>query len=105
MSGFNVIVENQPGVCGNIARVAMDKAKLESGTVVLVSPSTVRIRTFLSGNPGYDPIKAFAAIGQIGQGTMVLFAKRSYSNWLAIIPMPTTDTAQTPVRSQAIPAP
>ena len=82
MSGANkgmvFVIENRAGAGGNIATVAVAKAKPDGYTIILASPSTHGINPYLYKNVGYDPIKDFTVIGQIGQAAMVLFASASF---------------------------
>ena len=78
VGGFTVVVENRPGAGGNIAAVAVARAKPDGYTIMLSSPSTHGINPYIYKNAGYDPVKDFAPIGQIGQGAMVLFANSSF---------------------------
>jgi len=74
IAGLNIVVENRPGAGGNIASAAVAKARPDGYTILFMSTATHGINPSIYPNAGYDPIKDFTVIGQIGQGAMVLFA-------------------------------
>lgn len=73
-TGHAFVVENRPGAGGIIGTVAVARAKPDGYTLLLVSPATHGINPYLYRNPGYDPIRDFTLVGQIGNSAMILFA-------------------------------
>jgi tripartite-type tricarboxylate transporter receptor subunit TctC len=73
-TGQNFVVENRPGAGGNLGALAVARAARDGYTLLLASPATHGINTFMYKSPGFDPVKDFAAIGMIGNSAMVLFA-------------------------------
>ncbi|MSQ73885.1 MAG: tripartite tricarboxylate transporter substrate binding protein [Betaproteobacteria bacterium] len=76
-TGYSFVVENRPGAGGNIAAVAVAKSKPDGYTLVLASPGTHGINTYLYRNAGFDPIADFTPIGLMGNSAMVMFAHAS----------------------------
>lgn len=72
LSGQSVIVENRPGVFGNLAATAVAKAKPD-GYSILVAPNiTFAVSSYMFKNLQYHPVKDFLPVGTISQGPFFL---------------------------------
>ncbi len=68
MWGQPVVIENRTGAGGAIAASMAAKATPDGYTLLLISASFA-ITSVLRGNQGYDPLKDFASVAQIGYST------------------------------------
>src|SRR5262245_6460412 len=66
-----IIVENRPGGGATIGAKAVATAPSDGYTLLFAS-ATHTLGPALLKNPGYDPIKDFAPIAQVGTGSWVL---------------------------------
>ena len=71
--GQTVIVENRPGAGGAVGTVSVAKAPPDGNTLIFAA-SSHNITALLSPNAGYDPIKDFAPVANIGMQSYVLMA-------------------------------
>lgn len=71
--GQPVVIENRPGAGGTLAATIVAKAAPD-GYTVLATSAALLITAVASSNPGYDPLKDFAPIGELGYSTIVLVA-------------------------------
>lgn len=62
--GQQIIVENRPGAQGNIGTAVGAKAAADGYTLTLAYVGTLSINPHLYKNPGFDPLKDFAAISR-----------------------------------------
>ena len=69
--GQPVIVENRPGAGGAIGTASVAKAAPD-GTTLIFAASSHNITALLSPNAGYDPIKDFVAVANVGMQSYVL---------------------------------
>ncbi len=69
--GQPVVIENRPGVGGNLATQAAAKAAAD-GYTILHSGSPHVVNALLYAQPGYDPVKDFLPITLLAGGTMIL---------------------------------
>jgi len=63
--GAPVVVENRTGAGGQIAAQALKQAAPDGKTVMLANDHTMVIVPLTLKNPGFDPVKDFAPIGQV----------------------------------------
>ena len=63
-----VVIENRAGAGGVIAAAMASKATPDGYTMLLISASFA-ITSVLRGNQGFDPLKDFASVAQIGYST------------------------------------
>jgi len=61
-----VVVENKAGAGGIVAAAGVANAKPDGYTIFLGTVATNVINPMLRKNPGFDPIKDFTMIGQVG---------------------------------------
>ncbi len=69
--GQPVVIENRTGAGGAIAASMAAKATPDGYTLMVISASFA-ITSVLRGNQGYDPLKDFASVAQIGISTGVV---------------------------------
>ncbi|WP_459614485.1 Bug family tripartite tricarboxylate transporter substrate binding protein [Bordetella sp. 2513F-2] len=72
--GQQVIVENRAGAGGTIGTGQVARAAADGYTVVMGTVGTHAINESLYKNPGYDPMKDFAAVAFVGQTPTFLVA-------------------------------
>lgn len=70
--GQPVVVENKGGAGGNIGAEAVARAERDGHTVLFGTSGPLAINVSLYRKPGYDPIKSFAPVLQIGHLPNVL---------------------------------
>src|SRR5512144_3164419 len=75
--GQAVVVENKPGASGAIGMDSVAKSPPD-GYTLMVTANSFTIVPSLHGNLPFDPVDDFAAIGEIGVGTLVLVAHPSF---------------------------
>ena len=63
-----VIVENRIGASGNIGTMSVAQSPPD-GTTILLTANTIVMNVGLFKSLGYDPIKSFAPIIEVGTGT------------------------------------
>ena len=72
--GQPVVVENRAGAGGTIGVEAAAKAPADGYTLLLGEPGGMAINPFLMKSLGYDPVRDFAAIGQVVQLPLLMLA-------------------------------
>jgi len=75
--GQPFVVENRAGAGGNIGADVVAKAPPDGYTLLMATVSTHAINPGLYRNMSYDPVRDFAAIGQVGVTPIVLAVNRS----------------------------
>jgi tripartite-type tricarboxylate transporter receptor subunit TctC len=70
--GQPIVVENRPGAGGTIAARAVAESEPDGYTLLLGNTSTLVISPLMYKNVGYDPLKAFAPIAQLGTTSDIL---------------------------------
>src|SRR5947209_13350130 len=75
--GQPFVVENRAGAGGNIGADLVAKAPRDGYTLLMATVSTHAINPGLYRNMSYDPVRDFAAIGQVGVTPIVLAVNRS----------------------------
>ena len=75
--GQPFVVENRAGAGGNIGADVVAKAPPDGYTLLMATVSTHAINPGLYRTMSYDPVRDFAAIGQVGVTPIVLAVNRS----------------------------
>ena len=76
--GQPVLIENRPGAGGNVGVVHVARAAAD-GYTLLVSSSGFVVNTSLFRNAGYDPVRDFAPITELGASPNVFLANPASS--------------------------
>ena len=76
--GQSIIVENKPGASGNIGTQQVSIAPPDGYTLLLGFDGTLVINPHVFANYPIDPIKDLAAVGKIGDATLILVAHPSF---------------------------
>lgn len=74
--GQPVVIENRAGAGGSIASVLVAQSTPDGHTLLLTSAS-LAINAVLRSNVGYDPLRDFASVSQIGYSTSALVVSPS----------------------------
>jgi tripartite-type tricarboxylate transporter receptor subunit TctC len=72
--GQTVFIENRPGATGNVGITAVAKAEPD-GYTLLVASSVFVVNPTLSKQAGYDPVKDFAPISNLGSSPNVIITR------------------------------
>ncbi|MFW7343357.1 tripartite tricarboxylate transporter substrate binding protein [Pollutimonas sp. H1-120] len=72
--GQPVVIENRPGATGQIASVAVARAKPDGHTLIMATTSTHSISPYLHGTQPFDPIGDFEPISNVALLPFVLVA-------------------------------
>jgi tripartite-type tricarboxylate transporter receptor subunit TctC len=70
--GQPIVVENRPGAGGTIAARAVAESDPDGYTLLLGNTSTLIISPLMYKNVGYDPLKAFVPIAELGTTSDIL---------------------------------
>jgi putative tricarboxylic transport membrane protein len=70
--GQSVVVEGRPGANGALSALFVARAAPDGYTLLMSTNSPHSAVPFLMKNPGYDPVKDFAAITRMGSYTLML---------------------------------
>jgi tripartite-type tricarboxylate transporter receptor subunit TctC len=76
--GQSILVDNRPGVGGNIGTVAAAKARPDGYTLMLTANSAQVINPALYAKTGFDPVKDFVPIGTVATAGYVLVANPAF---------------------------
>jgi tripartite-type tricarboxylate transporter receptor subunit TctC len=74
--GQPTMVDNRPGVGGNIALQNVARAEKDGHTLLLTSASTMVINPAVYKNPGFDPERDFQPVAIVGLVPMVLLRNK-----------------------------
>lgn len=72
LSGQTVVVENRPGVFGNLAASAVAKAKPDGYTILVAPNITFAVSPYMFKQLPFHPQKDFVPVGTISQGPFFL---------------------------------
>lgn len=75
--GQPVVIENRPGATGQIASVAVARAKPDGHTLIMATTSTHSISPYLHATPPFNPIADFEPISNVALLPFVLVATPS----------------------------
>jgi tripartite-type tricarboxylate transporter receptor subunit TctC len=70
--GQPIVVENRPGVNGNLAAMAVAKSTPDGYTLLFGTQGTHIVNPALYKNPGFDPVKDFAPVTRLTRTGIVL---------------------------------
>jgi tripartite-type tricarboxylate transporter receptor subunit TctC len=70
--GQTVVIENRPGAGAMIGSKAVASAEADGYTLLFGSSGSLAVTPALYKNTGYDPVKSFAPVAAVSEGTMLL---------------------------------
>ena len=70
--GQTVVIENRPGAGASIGSKAAASAEPDGYTLLFGSSGSLAVTPALFKNAGYDPVKSFAPVAAVSEGTLVL---------------------------------
>ena len=63
--GATIVVENRPGAGGATGSKSVANAEPDGYTLLVGTSATLAVVPALMKNPGYDPVKSFAAVAKV----------------------------------------
>src|SRR5712672_1841942 len=63
--GQSVVIENRPGAGGALGSKSVANAEPDGYTLLIGTSATLGVVPALMKNPGYDPLKSFAAVAKV----------------------------------------
>lgn len=76
--GQSFVVENKPGAGGSIASDMVAHGPKDGYTAVMLSPGHTVSAAVMKSVP-YDPVKDFAAVGQVANSAIVIVARKDFA--------------------------
>lgn len=76
--GQTAIIDNRPGAGGAIGTTAVARAEPDGNTLVFAA-SSHNVTPLLSANAGYDPLREFAAVANVGMQSYVLMSSQQFA--------------------------
>src|SRR5437763_6018831 len=76
--GQNVVIENRPGAGGATGTKSVATSDPDGYTLLIGTSATLGVVPALVKNPGYDPIKSFAAVAKVSDSTTILIVHPSF---------------------------
>lgn len=73
----NMVIENRPGASGAIAADIVAKAAPDGYTLLVGTSSTMIMLPAVNPKLPYDPVRDFAAVGQMTQGNVLIVVRSS----------------------------
>lgn len=70
--GQSVVIENRPGAGGATGSKSVATADPDGYTLLLATAATLGVIPALVANPGFDPVKSFAAVARVSDSTTIL---------------------------------
>jgi tripartite-type tricarboxylate transporter receptor subunit TctC len=70
--GQSVVIENRPGAGGGTGTKSVAGAEPDGYTLLIGTSATLGVVPALQKNPGFDPVKSFAAVAKLSDSTTVL---------------------------------
>jgi len=70
--GATIVVENRPGAGGATGSKSVANAEPDGYTLLVGTSATLAVVPALMKNPGYDPVKSFAAVAKVADSTTVM---------------------------------
>jgi tripartite-type tricarboxylate transporter receptor subunit TctC len=76
--GATIVVENHPGAGGATGSKSVANAEPDGYTLLVGTSATLAVVPALMKNPGYDPVKSFAAVAKVADSTLVLIVPANF---------------------------
>jgi len=76
--GQSVVIENRPGAGGSTGTKSVATADPDGYTLLIGTSATLGVVPALMKNPGYDPIKSFAAVAKVSDSTTILIVHPNF---------------------------
>ena len=76
--GQTAIIDNRPGAGGAIGTTAVARAEGDGNTLIFAA-SSHNVTPLLSANAGYDPLREFAAVANVGMQSYVLMSSQQFA--------------------------
>ncbi len=70
--GQTVVIENRPGAGATMGSKAVASAEADGYTLLFGSSGSLAVTPALLKNAGYDPVKSFAPVAAVAEGTLLL---------------------------------
>ncbi len=76
--GATILVENRPGAGGATGSKFVANAEPDGYTLLIGTSATLAVVPALMKNPGYDPVKSFAAVAKVADSTTVMIVPANF---------------------------
>ncbi len=76
--GATIVVENRPGAGGATGSKSVANAEPDGYTLLVGTSATLAVVPALQKNPGYDPVKSFAAVAKVVDSTLVMIVPADF---------------------------
>jgi tripartite-type tricarboxylate transporter receptor subunit TctC len=76
--GATIVVENRPGAGGATGSKFVANAEPDGYTLLIGTSATLAVVPALMKNPGYDPVKSFAAVAKVADSTTVMIVPANF---------------------------
>ncbi len=76
--GQTAIIDNRPGAGGAIGTAAVARAEPDGNTLIFAA-SSHNVTPLLSANAGYDPLREFVAVANVGMQSYVLMSSQQFA--------------------------
>jgi tripartite-type tricarboxylate transporter receptor subunit TctC len=76
--GATIVVENRPGAGGATGSKSVANAERDGYTLLVGTSATLAVVPALMKNPGYDPVKSFAAVAKVADSTTVMIVPANF---------------------------
>ena len=76
--GATIVVENRPGAGGATGSKSVANAEPDGYTLLVGTSATLAVVPALIKNPGYDPVKSFAAVAKVADSTTVMIVPANF---------------------------
>jgi tripartite-type tricarboxylate transporter receptor subunit TctC len=76
--GATIVVENRPGAGGATGSKFVANAEPDGYTLLIGTSATLAVVPALMKNPGYDPVKSFAAVAKVVDSTTVMIVPANF---------------------------
>jgi tripartite-type tricarboxylate transporter receptor subunit TctC len=76
--GATIVVENRPGAGGATGSKSVANAEPDGYTLLVGTSATLAVVPALMKNPGYNPVKSFAAVAKVADSTTVMIVPANF---------------------------